>query len=204
MKIVRITFLAIAILVGLTAPLLAQATNRGVWVQVKYGQTDAGSIKLDNTLDNVGDTFDAVFSGDENVQSFGLGFRLNNWIGFQAEYTDFDEFFGSLEACSGGVVCPPVETPIQAKTKAYSLSVVPQIPLTGSLTLFLKVGAVSWSSDVSAGPLDLLSSDYDGEELIYGGGLRLRLIAGLAIFYEYEVIDGLDIKSQYIGLGWFF
>lgn len=203
MKTIRTAILGMIVFVAFAAPGTAQKTNRGFWIQVKYGQTDVGKLSLNDTLDNVQDTFKTVFDGDQNVQSFGLGFRLNNWLGFQAEYHDFDEFFGSLEVCEMDVCTPIDDLAASAKTKSYSLSVVPQIPLTGSLTLFLKAGYASWDSTVSGDPLDLLSRDYSGDDFIYSGGLRLRLIAGLAIFYEYEVIAD-DIKSQYIGLGWYF
>lgn len=95
--------------------------------------------------------------------------------------------------------------PIQADITAYSLSFVPQIPLTRSLSAFGKIGVVSWDSEVGALVDEGLAflEDFSDEEIIYGGGLKLRLLGGFSIFYELEYL-GDNIESQHAGGSWQF
>ena len=111
------------------------------------------------------------------------------------------------------VPCPPEDpmcTPapeiaIEAKTTAYSLTFVPQIPLTRSFSLFAKVGVVALESEVST-ILDDTTTFFENlsdEDIIYGAGIELRFIGGLSLFYEYEFL-GSDLEVQSLGTSWQF
>ena len=172
--------------------------KRGLYVNVKYGQTD--------TEASVGDVFELAIDGEVDSEGYEVGWRINSYMAFQAGYHDLGNVVGLGLSCPDSQPCPGLPlVGLEADTKAYSLTLVPQIPLTKSVSAFGKVGIVSWDSDV-VGRLDEATEfreNFSDEEIIYGGGLKLRLLGGLSIFYELEYL-GDSIESQHAGASWQF
>lgn len=180
-----------ALLLALPA---AAAQDRGLYVNAKWGESD--------TEASLGDIFDTVIDGKEDSTALEVGWRLNNFIAVQAGYHELGRF-------SALSVCPPESLALcdglAIDTIAYSLSLVPQLPLTRSLSVFGKIGVVALEGDVEAVLADRSQfiEDVSDEDIIYGAGIKLSLIGRFAIFYELEYL-GSDVESQYLGASFHF
>lgn len=167
------------------------ADDRGLYVNAKWGDSDTDA--------SIEDVFDRVTGGKADSTAWELGWRLNNFIAFQAGYHDLGRFSGSVP-CPIPELCGNLDTRIETEAVAYSLSLVPQVKLTRSLSLFGKIGVVALEGDVEA-ILDNRTEfleDASEEDIIYGAGLKLSLIGRFSIFYELEYL-GSNIESQYLG-----
>ena len=113
---------ALAALLALLAPPRAQAHDNGFYVSLKYGTTDVDA--------SFGDAFDQVVDGDDDSKTIEAGYRWSRYFAIQGGYHEFGEVPGFGTPCSDDdEVCLPIDVPIEAETKAYSLSLVPQFPL---------------------------------------------------------------------------
>lgn len=181
--------LCIATLLVLFGVSQGLAQDRGLYVAAKLGSTDVEA--------DLGDTFDQVIDGDEDSTTFEIGFKFNRFWAVQAGYHDFGNFDTSLlgcEACGdGGLV-------LDADTRAYSLSVVPQIDLVWRVSIFAKVGLAIWETEIDAITDDTSQfvDDFTDEDIIYGVGARFRLLGNLSAFAEWEQIAS-DIETISIG-----
>ncbi|HVS13306.1 MAG TPA: outer membrane beta-barrel protein [Thermoanaerobaculia bacterium] len=174
--------LVLAVLVVLCAS-VADAADRRFYLSAKWGTTD-----VDGRLD---DTFDQILDGDEDSSGFEVGYRFMKYLGVQAGYHDFGSVPGFGPPCGpGDEVCPlALVIPTVADTTAYSLSVVPRLPLLGTLSLFGKVGLARWESDLRAAFGDGTGlGSFSEEDVIYGAGLRAGLLGPLSVYAEYEKI----------------
>jgi hypothetical protein len=188
---------AVAALLALIAPPRAQAHENGLYVSFKYGTTDVDA--------SIGDAFDQVVDGEDDSQAIEAGYRWSPYFAIQAGYHDFGQVEGFGEPCADdSEVCIPIEVPIEAETEAFSLSLVPQLPLGKRLSVFVKVGAISLQTEVNDRD-DVIEffEDIDEQEVIYGAGVRLGVFWGIQVFYEYEWV-GEDFESQSFGATWQF
>ncbi len=198
MKHSRILVLGLAIFL-LSAAYASAQNNTGLYISAKWGKTDAGG--------EIGNVFDAVVGGDDDSQAYEVGWRFSGLVAVQVGYHELGTLPGVLVGCPPeDTMCTPgPDIAIEAKTTAYSLTFVPQMPLTRSFTLFAKVGVVALESDVSA-ILDDTSTFIENltdEDIIYGAGVKLRFLGGLSLFYEYEFL-GSDLEVQSLGASWQF
>jgi hypothetical protein len=195
---VRVLTAVSPIVLALLAPASGRAHDNGLYVSIKLGTTDVDA--------SLGDAFDQVVEGDDDSQAVEVGYRWSPHFAIQGAYHDFGEVPGFGVPCrEDDEVCIPIEVPIESETKAYSLAFVPQFPLGKRLSVFGKVGAVALESEVrdAEGTAADFFEDFSEEDVIWGAGLRLRIIGPIQIFYEYEGI-GDDFESQYFGATWQF
>jgi hypothetical protein len=190
-----------AILAGalaLLAPPRAQAHDPGLYISFKLGTTDVDA--------NFGEVFDQVVEGDDDSETIEVGYRWSRHFAIQGGYHDFGKVPGFGLPCDDedAEVCLPLEVPIAAETKAYSLSIVPQLPLGKRLSVFGKLGVVALETEVrdQADFLDF-ARDVSEEDVIWGAGLRLGIFGPIQIFYEYEGI-GDEFETQSFGATWQF
>ena len=197
MKQCRPLILGLAIFL-LTAAYASAQPKTGLFFNVKWGKTDANG--------SIGNVLDSVVDGDDDSQAIEIGWRFGGLVAFQVGYHELGDLAGSTAPClTEDEACPTVEIPIEAKTTAYSVTFVPQLPLTRSFSIFAKVGVVGLESEVSA-ILDDTSEfieDFSDEDILYGAGLKLRFVAGLSLFYEYEFF-GSDLEVQSLGVSYQF
>jgi hypothetical protein len=188
---------ALTVLVALLLPPLARAHENGLYVSFKYGTTDVDA--------SIGDAFDQVVDGEDDSQAIEAGYRWSRYFAVQGAYHDFGEVEGFGDPCTDdSQVCIPIEIPLDAETEAFSLSLVPQLPLGERLSVFVKVGAISLQTEVNDQEefIDFVD-DIDEQEVIYGAGLRLGIFGSIQVFYEYEWV-GEDFESQSFGASWQF
>ena len=169
----------------------------GLYFVGKLGSTDT---KVD-----VGTGFTNVLDGDDNSSSFGLGVKLGRWA-FQAEYQDLGSVPGFGSACAfEEPVCIATALPVEADSSAISVSVMPHLQLTYRLQGYLKLGFISWDTDVSAVEEvgNRFLEEFSDEDLVYGAGLRLEIPGPVGAFAEYErIADAFDTVA--IGATWGF
>lgn len=186
-----------AVLVTVTTLSLAPAAEAGgLYFLGKLGSTDT---KVD-----VGSGFTRVLDGDDNSASFGLGLRFGAWA-VQAEYQDLGQVPGVGSSCLPEDLCIALALPVEADSSAISVSVLPHVKLTRRLLGYLKLGFVSWDTDISA--VEDVGSrfleEFSGDDLVYGAGLRLEIPGPVGAFAEYErIADAFDTVA--IGATWGF
>ena len=170
------TTLAVALL--LAAPTDARAF--GFYMTGSLGEAAADS--------SFGDSFQRVIDGEDSSWSAGFGLQLNRYIDFQLEYHDLGEVPGFAGPCPAGAGCLAPVSPIVIDSTALSLSVLPTIEVTERIKLFAKLGVVTRESSVSdlVDRAESLADDFDDEELLYGAGVRVRLVGPLGAFVQYQ------------------
>jgi len=184
--------------VTLLAPPSAQAHDNGFYLSYKYGTTDVDA--------DFGDAFDQVVDGDDDSQTIEGGYRWSRFFAIQVGYHDFGDIPGFGTPCDeDDEVCIPIEVPIEADSTAWSLSLVPQLPLGKRFSVFGKVGAVALETEINdtIDAFEFLKDEFSEEDIIWGVGLRFQLIGPLQVFYEYEGI-GDTYETQAFGATWQF
>ena len=186
------------LLLGLSALVAAPAAEAGgLYLVGKLGSSD---ISVDPELG-----FSQILDGDDNSASYGFGYRLGGRNSIQAEFHDL----GTVEFQSVCGVeepdCIPQVLPVEAEGSAVSLSLLSHLLLTKRIRGYVKLGVISWDSDISA--VGDLAGDFinqtSAEDLIYGAGLRVDLPGPVDAFAEYErIADIFDTVA--IGATWGF
>lgn len=168
----------LAFLVAVTPP--AEALNP-FFATVKAGQSS-----LDEDL--VGD-FGALIDGEDESYALGIGARFGKYVVFQAEYQDLGTVSAVGPPClDPEVLCIALAAPLEADSTAVSVSFLPHFPLTERVSLFGKLGYVSWDSELSAVQEagERFFESFEREDALYGGGLRVALPGPVGVFLEYE------------------
>ena len=181
----------------LFSPAPARAHDNGLYVSIKYGTTDVDA--------SFGDAFDKVIDGDDDSKAFEVGFRWSPHFAIQGGYHDFGKVPGFGTPCRDDAeACTPIDVPLESETTAYSIAIVPQLPLGKRLSVFIKVGAVALESEVrdAEGTRDFFE-DFSEEDVIWGAGLRLGILGPIQLFYEYEGV-GDEFETQAFGATWQF
>ncbi len=171
----------------LLAVLPATAHANPFYLVGKLGNTDTDA--------ELGDSLRQIFAGDDTSSAVGLGIRFGRRIAIQAEYLDLGAVPGGAFACGPPPgACPlALAAPAEADSKAISVTLLHHLGLSRRLSLYGKLGFVSWDTDVSV--LDEAGKrfidDFNDEELVYGAGLRFELPGPIDLFGEYERIGDL-------------
>lgn len=115
---------------------------------------------------------DGDFDEDEAAKKAFAVFKINEFIGIEAAYIDFDE--------SGN------ET-LDIDFKGKALNLILELPVSQSFSVYAKGGQMWWDADTSIDTSEFLSSnDYDGDETFWGLGAKFRLAEHLDLRVEYE------------------
>ena len=186
------------LIIAATALTLAPAAEAGGFYFVgKLGSTDT-KVDVDTGFTN-------VLDGDDNSSSYGIGLRFGRWA-FQAEYQDLGQVPGFGSACAfDEPVCIATALPVEADSSAISVTVLPHLQLTRRFQGYLKLGFISWDTDISAvqGAGEQFLEEFSDEDLVYGAGIRLEIPGPVGAFAEYErIADAFDTVA--IGATWGF
>lgn len=147
---------------------------------------------------NAGDAFDQVLDGDGNSRVYEIGFKFNDYLAVEAGYHDLSEVDGAVRPCAEGVPCSDI--PIRGKINVLSVAIVPQYAITSRISVFAKVGLVSWGADLedALDDFDVAFDDLDEEDLVYGVGAEFQLLGRLSLVGRFESIGG-DIETVSVG-----
>ena len=179
---------ALALVMLLTAT--PAAAEREFYVGFHLGRSDVAV--------NAGDAFDQVLDGDGNSRTYEAGFKFSDYFAVEAAYHDLSEVDGAIRPCAEGVVCSDI--PVRGKINVLSLAIVPQYAITSRISVFAKVGIVSWGADLedALDDFDVALEDLDEEDLIYGIGAEFQLLGRLSLVGRFESIGG-DIETLSVG-----
>ena len=179
---------ALAVVMLLTAS--PAAAEREFYVGFHLGRTDV-EVNADDALDQ-------ILDGDGNSRAYEIGFKFNDNFAVEAAYHDLSEVDGAVRPCAEGVPCSDI--PIRGKINVLSVAIVPQYAITGRISVFAKVGIVSWGADLEDALDDFYVTldDLDEEDLVYGVGAEFQLLGRLSLVGRFESIGG-DIETVSVG-----
>ena len=182
----QITMTAFILLI-LTAAASTAGAENPVYLTAKVGNTS-----FDTDYDP-GDPVNHLIDGDGGSWGLGVGVRLGKHLALQAEYQDLGSAPGVAYPCPDDVFCIIPEVPVEADSSAVSVSVLPQLELGDRFSIYGKLGLALWESDVSEIEVTVLrfNESLDGEDFLYGAGLRLLLPGRFGLFVEHERIADL-------------
>ena len=183
------TTAAVLLATLLAAPL--SADDRELYVGLHLGLS---GVDVDTS-----DAFDQVLDGDENSQSYEIGYKFSRYFAVEAGYYDLSEVDGAIRPCAEGVSCSDI--PIRGKITAVAAAIVPHYDITGRVRVFAKLGIVSWGADVedASEDLDVVLADVDEEDVIYGVGAEVQILGRLRAVGRWESIAG-DIETISAGI----
>ena len=181
-------------LISLCAGTAAHADNTGI-----YAGGSVGQAKTDFS----DDTLDDLFDGKDTAFKLFLGYRVLDWVGFEAEYVDLGEITqrGSTQP---GVTRFRLE---EAGFGAFGMLYWTPVP---QVDLFAKAGFVVSQAHLRAnGFFNTIDTTDNSTDLSWGVGAQVRFDK-LAVRAEYQrfeidVADGFDPPDMIsIGASWTF
>jgi len=130
------------------------------------------------------------YKADTTSYKVIVGYRFMGFFAVEGSYIDFGTFKDSFD-----VAGDPAN--IETNLKGFDAFAMGMLPL-GIADIFVKVGLVSWDSDIQAaiGSIVEFGSD-SGTDLVYGLGAQVRF-KGLAVRGEFEYFDIADADSVYL------
>ena len=121
---------------------------------------------------------DTDFDEDEGAIKVFVGGKFTEFLGLEATYYDFDEANDFDE---------------NTEINGWSIAPIVSFPLNEYVSIYGKVGIFFYDFEVNRELTDgetgisaISNSDFDGEDIFYGGGLKIGLIK-----------DVLDLKAEY-------
>lgn len=115
---------------------------------------------------------DGDFDEEEAAKKAFAVFKINEFIGIEAAYIDFDE--------SGNEA-------FDIDIKGKALDVILELPISQSFSIYAKGGQLWWDADTNIDTSEFItSSDSDGDETFWGIGTKFRLAERLDLRVEYE------------------
>ena len=183
----RQIYITAFILLTLTAAASAAGAENPLYLTAKVGNTS-----FDSGYDP-GDPVNYLVDGDDGSWGLGVGVRLGKHLALQAEFQDLGSAPGIGHPCPDDFLCLIPEVPVEADSTAISVSVLPQLELSERFSIYGKLGLAFWESDVSeieVTPFPV-SESLDGEDFLYGAGLRWQLPGSFGLFVEHERIADL-------------
>lgn len=115
---------------------------------------------------------DGDFDEEEAAKKAFAVFKINEFIGIEAAYIDFDE--------SGNEA---FDIDIKGKT----LDLILELPISQSFSIYAKGGQMWWDADTNIDTSEFITSnDSDGNETFWGVGTKFRLAEHLDLRVEYE------------------
>jgi opacity protein-like surface antigen len=177
---------------SLCAGTVARADNTGI-----YAGASVGQAKTDFSNDALDDLFDGKDTGFKLV----LGYRVLDWVGFEAEYVDLGEI--TLKNNQPGITGVNRFRLEEAAFGAFG--VLYWSPAPAPVDLFAKGGFVASQAHVRTNSFFGSFDDTDNStDLAWGVGAQVRF-SKLAVRLEYERFDidvGTGFKSpEMISLG---
>ena len=179
---------------SLCAGTAAHADDTGIYAGGSIGQAKT---------DFSDDTLDSLFDGKDTAFKIFLGYRILDWVGFEAGYVDLGEI--TLKGSQPGVTGFRLE---EAGFGAFGM--LYWSPAPAPLDLFAKAGFVVSQAHIRANGVFNSFDDTDNStDLAWGVGAQVRFDK-LAIRAEYERFD-LDVADGFkspdmisVGASWTF
>ena len=183
-----------------SADILSAGPPSGPYVGAAYGRFD---LKIDD-LNDVGTAVsDIAHSTSDDAFKIGAGWRLMPFLALKADYVNFgavhDSFVGS--GSDGNY---------RLHVSGFAPFIVGTLP-AGPVELFAKAGYLYYDANLEVNfnspGSQVIESDHDRSDFIYGGGIGVTLIGHLNISAEYDqirLVNARDSNALWLGAAWRF
>lgn len=174
--------IALAVTALLAAPV---ATAEGWSIGLGIGESE---------LDDFCDLATGISCDDTDTGTrFFAGYDLNENFRIEGFWVDLGEV-DARNSATGGFV--------EAESDGIGIALMPMLPASDQVDVFGKIGLFRWDSDLRTnafGPTE--SFDDDGTDLLFGGGVRLRLGDRFSLRGEWEQfeLDDEDVTLLSVG-----
>jgi hypothetical protein len=124
-------------------------------------------------------------SGNTGSNPKGAGYKLffghdaQYLLGWEAGYTDFGSFNGTVNATDGSGTYKFTGT-------GWDVALTVHVPLGKFVVIYGKLGYLFWSADLSSVVEDLLTGSDTGRDIFYSAGLRFNLSRVVGLLVEWE------------------
>jgi len=205
----------LSLLALLAAAGAAQAANRGFYLGLAYSSVSADyappemtawpnavpASSVDTPSRVTGDLLDSIGSrGFKPV----VGYRVLDWLAFEADYLDLSGDSAPLELMC---INPPCPDKARAETSSASLSVLAMWPV-GRFDLFARLGVSRWESNIETLNTDgsrFWSQDLSGTDQKYGAGTQFHIQKVTArLEYEHLRFGGDAADTWSVGIAYSF
>lgn len=116
----------------------------------------------------------------DTAWKFYGGMMITDNFGFEAGWTDLGD------ASSGAV---------DTETEAFYAAGIAALPVSETLSVYAKVGIAFWDQDIN-------STNYDGEDVMYGIGAKYKFMDQFHVRLEWEQYNAdLEASAYTVGLG---
>ena len=174
-----------------------------------------GQAKVIDWAQYAGDFVNASFgsptpvSADNRSLGFKVfgGYQFNKYFGVEGGFVDFNDV-----KSSSTVAGPARSVYTTAENDAWTLAAVGTLPVSKRVSVFGKVGAASWSSNLrtiatnATGVTTSATKGSDGYDVFYGLGASYALLDSIDVRAEIEryKFDSLDINLMTAGMAFKF
>ncbi|MEQ1590752.1 MAG: outer membrane protein transport protein [Thiobacillaceae bacterium] len=131
-------------------------------------------------------TLDSTDDASTAFKVFG-GYQINQYLGAEIGFVDFNDV-----KASSSVSGPARSVYTVAENDAWTLASVGTLPLTKNISVFAKLGAANWSSNLKTISTDIVSTitasvtdKSRGVDLFYGLGM------------SYALLDNVDLRAEF-------
>lgn len=146
---------------GLAASLLVS----NVFAADRFVGMGIGSATIDDTA-TIGGTQMSVDDDDMGWKFYG-GMLITDNFGFEAGWTDL----GDMN-----------QNGVDVETEGFTVAGLASLPLGEAFSVYAKAGVFFWDQDVN-------TVNFDGQDLMYGLGVRMRFMEQFHVRLEWERFD---------------
>jgi OmpA-OmpF porin, OOP family len=141
---------------------------------------------------------ETVIDDNSNAWKLMLGYEFPFPVGIEAQWVDFGELDGVIEAEGGS-------SNVGYDARTATVALTGRVPLNDFLTLYGKAGWLFWSTDINvsgtASDPHFEDGSDNGNDLFFGAGLRFNFSV-VSLFAEYEryKLDTVDLNAVSVGV----
>lgn len=167
------------------SPVLASEFQSHGYVLASVGKAD--TLTRTSPTDEI--------NGDDTAFEIGVGFAFSPYLSIEGSYQDFGKPYG-YAGCPIDVLCIAI-VPFsreEVSVDGWSVALRGALPVTDSLSVFGRLGFLSW--DASARTQSLNDS---GTDVLYGAGIAADLSDRFGLQLSYEKAE-VDIETVKLGV----
>lgn len=171
------------------SPVLASEFQSHGYLLASVGRAD--TFILTSTRTSLTDEI----NGDDTAFEIGVGFAFSPYLSIEGSYQDFGKPSG-YAGCPPDVLCIEI-VPFsreEVSVDGWSVALRGALPVTDSLSVFGRLGFLSW--DASARSQGLNDS---GTDVLYGAGIAADLNDRFGLQLSYEKAE-VDIETVKLGV----
>jgi opacity protein-like surface antigen len=182
----------------------------GIYLGFGVGQAKVNDwAQYSTTFVNESFVVSSPVSDDKRSLGFKVfgGYQFNKYFGVEGGFVDFNDV-----KASSTITGPARGVYTTAENDAWTLAAVGTLPVTKRVSVFAKLGASSWSSNLRSVATDVngvttsATEGSNGYDVFYGLGASYALLDSIDVRAEIEryKFDNLDIDLMTAGMAFKF